>query len=203
MLISDFNISGAYLQLLEEENVPARAALIMGLGVTGVIMGSRRGRARGIRRLLGAGVGAGLGAGVCYPQQTGDIMEVIARGELPSVGLPELPTGSIVDVTLVAEYASILISKSTDFFSVIWGGVKSMIEEVTKPEQPKKELTFTSSGTGEKKVIEDPETKDTKSFKVNPARIFMTEQSLKPDTKFEGDPGMSKEEDSDMYTTRG
>ena len=192
MLISDFNISGAYLQLLEEENLSARAAVIMGLGVTGVIMGSRRGRARGIRRLLGAGVGAGLGARLCYPQQTGDIMEVVARGELPSVGLPELPAGTIVDVTVVSEYASILITKSTDLFSVIWGGVKNMFEEVTKPDQSKKDLTFTSSGTGEKKVLEDPETKDTKSLKVTPARIFMTEQSLKPDKKFEGDPGMSE-----------
>ena len=191
------------MQLLEEENLPARASIIMGLGVTGVIIGSRRGRARGIRRLLGAGVGAGLGARVCYPQQTGEVIEVLARGELPSVGLPELPTGSIVDVTVVSEYASILITKSNDLFSFIWEGVKNMYEEVTKPDQSKKDLTFTSLGSGEKKVIEELEVNDTKSLKVPPARIFVTEQSLKPDKKFEGDPGMSREEDSDMYTTRG
>ena len=51
---------GAYMQLLEEENLPARAAIITGLGAVGVILGSRRGRVRGIRRLVGAGVGAGL-----------------------------------------------------------------------------------------------------------------------------------------------
>ena len=191
------------MQLLEEENLPARAAIIIGLGVTGVIIGSRRGRARGIRRLLGAGVGAGLGARVCYPQQTGEVIEVLARGELPSVGLPELPTGSIVDVTVVSEYASILITKSNDLFSFIWEGVKNMYEEVTKPDQSKKDLTFTSLGSGEKKVIEELKVNDTKSLKVPPARIFVTEQSLKPDKKFEGDPGMSREEDSDMYTTRG
>ena len=191
------------MQLLEEENLPARAAIIMGLGVTGVIIGSRRGRALGIRRLLGAGVGAGLGARVCYPQQTGEVIEVLARGELPSVGLPELPTGSIVDVTAVSEYASILITKSTDLFSFIWEGVINMYEEVTKPDQSKKDLTFTSLGSGEKKVIEELKVNDTKSLKVPPARIFVTEQSLKPDKKFEGDPGMSREEDSDMYTTRG
>ena len=191
------------MQLLEEENLPARASIIIGLGVTGVIIGSRRGRARGIRRLLGAGVGAGLGARVCYPQQTGEVIEVLARGELPSVGLPELPTGSIVDVTVVSEYASILITKSTDLFSFIREGVKNMYEEVTKPDQSKKDLTFTSLGSGEKKVIEELEVNDTKSLKVPPARIFVTEQSLKPDKKFEGDPGMSREEDSDMYTTRG
>ena len=191
------------MQLLEEENLPARASIVMGLGVTGVIIGSRRGRARGIRRLLGAGVGAGLGARVCYPQQTGEVIEVLARGELPSVGLPELPTGSIVDVTIVSEYASLLITKSNDLFSFIWEGIKNMYEEVTKPDQSKKDLTFTSLGSGEKKVIEDLEVNDTKSLKVPPARIFVTEQSLKPDKKFEGDPGMSREEDSDMYTTRG
>ena len=191
------------MQLLEEENLSARAAIIMGLGVTGVIIGSRRGRARGIRRLLGAGVGGGLGARVCYPQQTGEVIEVLARGELPSVGLPELPTGSIVDVTVVSEYASILITKSNDLFSFIWEGVKNMYEEVTKPDQSKKDLTFTSLGSGEKKVIEELKVNDTKSLKVPPARIFVTEQSLKPDKKFEGDPGMSREEDSDMYTTRG
>ena len=191
------------MQLLEEENLPARASIIMGLGVTGVIIGSRRGRARGIRRLLGAGVGAGLGARVCYPQQTAEVIEVLARGELPSVGLPELPTGSIVDVTVVSEYASLLITKSNDLFSFIWEGVKNMYEEVTKPDHSKKDLTFTLLGSGEKKVIEDLEVNDTKSLKVPPARIFVTEQSLKPDKKFEGDPGMSREEDSDMYTTRG
>lgn len=195
------------MQLLEEENLAARAAIILGLGAAGAIMGSRRGRARGIRRLLGAGVGAGLGARVCYPQETGDIMEAIARGELPSVGLPELPTESIVDVSVVTEYATIIITKTTDVFSVICDGVRNMFEEITKAEPSKKELTFTSSGTGEKKVsvVEEPvtTTKDTKSTTESPALIFMTEKSLRADKKFEGDPGMSKEEDSDMYTTRG
>ena len=195
------------MQLLEEENLAARAAIILGLGAAGAIMGSRRGRARGIRRLLGAGVGAGLGARVCYPQETGDIMEAIARGELPSVGLPELPTESIVDVSVVTEYATIIITKTTDVFSVIWDGVRNIFEEITKAEPSKKELTFTSSGTGKKKVsvVEEPvtTTKDTKSTTESTALIFMTEKSLRADKKFEGDPGMSKEEDSDMYTTRG
>ena len=195
------------MQLLEEENLPARAAIITGLGAVGVILGSRRGRVRGIRRLVGAGVGAGLGARVCYPQETGDFMETIARGELPSVGLPELPnTGSIVDVAVVSEYANIILTKSTDLLSAIWDGVRGMVEDVTKSEPSKKELTFTSSGTGEKKgpVLEGPVvTKDKTSAKESSALIFMTEKSLKPDKKFEGDPGMSKEEDSDMYTTRG
>ena len=196
------------MQLLEEENLPARTAIITGLGAVGVILGSRRGRVRGIRRLVGAGVGAGLGARVCYPQETGDFIETIARGELPSVGLPELPTTrSIVDVAVLSEYANILLTKSTDLFSAIWDGVSRMFEDVTKAEPSKKELTFTSSGTGEKKglVLEEPiiTNKDKTSAKESSALIFMTEKSLKPDKKFEGDPGMSKEEDSDMYTTRG
>ena len=195
------------MQLLEEENFSARAAIITGLGAVGVILGSRRGRVRGIRRLVGAGVGVGLGARVCYPQETGDFIETIARGELPSVGLPEIPiTGSIVDVAVVSEYANIILTKSTEWFSAIWDGVRGMVEDVTKAEPSKKELTFTSSGTGEKKVpvLEEPVvTKDKTSAKQSSALIFMTEKSLKPDKKFEGDPGMSKEEDSDMYTTRG
>ena len=195
------------MQLLEEENLPARAAIILGLGAAGAVMGSRRGRVRGIRRLLGAGVGAGLGARVCYPQETGDLIEAMARGEMPAVGLPELPTESIVDVTVVKEYAAIIITKTTDVFSVMWDGVRNMLEEVTKAEPSKKELTFSSSGTGERKVSVVEEhvttTKVTKSTTESPALIFMTEKSLKADKKFEGDPGMSKEEDSDMYTTRG
>ena len=196
------------MQLLEEENLPARAAIILGLGAAGAIMGSRRGsRLRGIRRLLGAGVGAGLGARVCYPQETGNIIEAIARGEMPSVGLPELPTESIVDVSVVTDYANIIITKTTDVFSVLWDGVRNVVEEITKNEPSKKELTLTSSGTGENKVsvVEKPvtTTKESKNTTESPALIFMTEKSLKADKKFEGDPGMSKEEDSDMYTTRG
>ena len=191
------------MQLLEEENLPARAAVITGLGAVGFIIGSRRGRVRGLRRLLGVGVGAGLGARVCYPQETEDMIEVMKRGEMPSVGLPELPVGSIVDVTVVTEYASIIITKSTELLSVIWDGAKNMFEEVSKPDASKNDLT--ASGTGEKKglMLEEPVTKAATSATKTQALIFVNENSLKPDKKFEGDPGMSKAEDSDMYTTRG
>ena len=199
-------MSGAYLQLLEEENLSARAAVIFGLGSVGVLLGSRRGRARGIRRLLGAGVGVSLGARFCYPQETRELMEAVARGNVPSVALPELPSGSIVDVAVVSEYANIFITKSTQLFAVISDGFKSLFEGATKSESTKKELTAELIPIHiEKKstLLEEPIITEANISKESPALIFVPVKSLTPDKKFEGDPGMSNEEDSDMYTTRG
>ena len=133
-------------------------------------------------------------------------MEAVARGNVPSVALPELPFGSIVDVAVVSEYANIFITKSTQLFAVISDGFKSLFEGATKSESTKKELTAELIPIHiEKKstLLEEPIITEANISKESQALIFMPVKSLTPDKKFEGDPGMSNEEDSDMYTTRG
>ena len=58
--------TGAYSQLREEENLPARLALISGAGLLGLMVGAVRGRI--FKKLLYSGIGAGAGVAFCYPE---------------------------------------------------------------------------------------------------------------------------------------
>ena len=58
--------TGAYNQLREEENLPARLALISGLGLVGLMVGSLRGRI--FKKVFYSGIGAGAGVSICYPE---------------------------------------------------------------------------------------------------------------------------------------
>ena len=67
--------SVAYNQLREEENLPARLALISATGLLGLMVGSIRGRL--FKKVLYSGLGAGAGATFCYPdeaKETGDMV---------------------------------------------------------------------------------------------------------------------------------
>ena len=57
--------SVAYNQLREEENLPARLALISGAGLLGLMVGSLRGRL--FKKVLYSTLGAGAGVSFCYP----------------------------------------------------------------------------------------------------------------------------------------
>ena len=58
--------TGAYNQLREEENLPARLALISGAGLMGLMVGAMRGRI--VKKLLYSGIGTGAGVAFCYPE---------------------------------------------------------------------------------------------------------------------------------------
>ena len=58
--------SVAYNQLREEENLPARLALISGAGLLGLMVGSLRGRL--FKKVLYSTIGAGAGVSFCYPE---------------------------------------------------------------------------------------------------------------------------------------
>ena len=62
--------TGAYNQLREEENLPARLALISGTGLLGLLVGSLRGRI--VKKVLYSGIGAGAGITFCYPDDAKD-----------------------------------------------------------------------------------------------------------------------------------
>merc|ERR1719339_106033 len=57
--------TGAYNQLTEEENLPARVGVITGAGLLGLAVGALRGRL--LKRVMYTMAGAG--AAVCYPEQ--------------------------------------------------------------------------------------------------------------------------------------
>ena len=57
--------SVAYNQLREEENLPARLALISGAGLAGLMVGSLRGRF--FKKALYSTIGAGAAVSFCYP----------------------------------------------------------------------------------------------------------------------------------------
>jgi len=59
--------TGAYNQLTEEENLPARVGVITGAGLLGLAVGALRGRL--VKRVMYTMAGAGGGAAVCYPEQ--------------------------------------------------------------------------------------------------------------------------------------
>ena len=58
----------------EEENLPARLAIISGAGLMGLMIGSLRGRF--LKKILYTGIGAGAGAGICYPDEAREIAEI-------------------------------------------------------------------------------------------------------------------------------
>ena len=58
--------TGAYNQLTEEENLPARLALISVTGLLGLMVGSLRGRI--FKKVLYSGLGTGAGIAFCYPE---------------------------------------------------------------------------------------------------------------------------------------
>ena len=58
--------TGAYNQLTEEENLPARLALISVTGLLGLLVGSLRGRI--FKKVLYSGLGTGAGIAFCYPE---------------------------------------------------------------------------------------------------------------------------------------
>nr|AQS22689.1 putative MICOS complex subunit MIC27 isoform X2 [Pseudodiaptomus poplesia] len=60
-------LAGAYNQLLEEENVAARAGVIAGCGAIGLVVGAMRGRM--LKKLFYTTIGTGAGAAACYPTE--------------------------------------------------------------------------------------------------------------------------------------
>ena len=58
----------------EEENLPARLAIISGAGLVGLMVGALRGRF--LKKMFYSGLGAGAGATFCYPddaKEAGDV----------------------------------------------------------------------------------------------------------------------------------
>jgi len=165
-----------HLELQREENLPARMAIIGGLGTLGFAIGAARGRR--LKRIFYTSVGAGVGTAFCYPKQTTDtfsnLKTNITKGELPHFALD-----SMIDVGQIS------------------GAVQSAFETcsqlATSLINQAKSLSQTPTDESDKKTSAEKST----------ALTFLPATSLKPSKKFEGDPGMSKDEDKDMYTTRG
>ena len=67
--------TGAYNQLREEENLPARLALISGAGLLGLMFGAMRGRI--VKKLLYSGIGAGAGVAFCYPEDAKEGADIV------------------------------------------------------------------------------------------------------------------------------
>ena len=67
--------TGAYNQLREEENLPARLALISGAGLLGLMVGSLRGRI--FKKLLYSGIGTGTGVAFCYPEDAREGADIV------------------------------------------------------------------------------------------------------------------------------
>ena len=67
--------TGAYNQLREEENLPARLALISGTGLLGLMVGSLRGRI--FKKLLYTGIGTGAGVAFCYPEDAREGADIV------------------------------------------------------------------------------------------------------------------------------
>ena len=67
--------SVAYYQLREEENLPARLALISTAGLLGLMVGSLRGRI--FKKVLYSGLGAGAGASFCYPDEAKEAGDMV------------------------------------------------------------------------------------------------------------------------------
>ena len=67
--------SAAYYQLQQEENLPARLAIISGAGLVGLMVGALRGRI--VKKVLYSGIGAGAGASFCYPEDAKEITGIV------------------------------------------------------------------------------------------------------------------------------
>ena len=59
----------------EEENLPARLAIISGSGLLGLLVGRLRGGM--FKRVLYTGLGAGMGTSVCYPDEAGEVSATV------------------------------------------------------------------------------------------------------------------------------
>jgi len=113
------------------------------------------------------------------------VRNLVQNGELPQLQLPaDVP--SVINPGDVTQMLQDAIDKCSELFSVIY----EYIQTTTKQ-------SATANVEVEKK--ETQKTPSTDQMSV----VFMPVKDLKPDTKFQGDPGMSKAEDRDMYTTRG
>lgn len=122
---------GAYQQLLDEDNLPARAAIICSLGGLGLVAGSRRGRARGLRRFVLTSLGLGAGVRFCYPEQSQEAVSTLRRGELPSVAvtLPDLSAESLVDTEAVARYCGLVVAQASDLFRLVTETFQSLAQQ--------------------------------------------------------------------------
>jgi len=193
---------GAYNQLLDEDALPARVGVIAATGAAGLLVGVLRGRL--VKRVLYTGLGAGLGAALCYPEearQAGEVVETEGRKlvdmatELVNGGsLKPLSTPS-ADMSLVASSISrtlrFLAKQSKELYTVVGGYMGYMLQLQGQPSP----AVAAQAEVPQVAVVTEVEA--SKGAEV----VF-----LAPSPRVEGvqgDPGMGREEDKDLYTTRG
>ena len=159
---------------MAEENLPGRVAVMGGLTGLGLLAG------RGKVRLVWATAGAGAGAALCYPHT----VQALYNGESPALKLSrsepclagELPQPSLPSVNF-----SDLVLKSGKYLDSIISSVRQVGQESQDSlEEDKLKITRESS------------------------LVFVRSSELQPGSvTFKGDQGMSREEDKDLYATRG
>lgn len=170
-------IPGSYEALQAPDNLPVRLGVMGSLATLGLI--ASRGR------LVWTAVGAGAGAALCYPQSLQAVKQSAYNGERWRYAvqcvyyychfLPgEIPDLPTVDTAQISDF----VLKSGEYFN----SAITSIKQATKPA-----------------IVED-QPKITKESTL----VFLKSSELQPVTSsFKGDRGMSREEDKDLYATRG
>jgi len=179
---------GTYQQLLDEENVNARLAVIGGLATLGYVVGTLRGKR--LKKLFYTTTGLAVGSSLCYPQATQELVSsmshTVKTGEIPQISLPQ-DVANIVKPEDVTAFLNSVMVKMTDFYNYVVDAIQS---------STKSNLTVASTT-----VEKDTEVQSTAVEKDT--KIVFVQDKAPIDQQFQGDYGMSKEEDKDMYTTRG
>lgn len=123
-----------HLELQKEENLPARLAIIGGLGALGLMIGAVRGRR--LKRMFYTSVGAGVGTVVCYPQETRDtftnLRANISAGELPHVSLDSI---SVIDMGQITQAAQSAFEKCSELATSIFNQAKSLSQTTSESNQ--------------------------------------------------------------------
>ena len=114
-----------HLELQREENLPARIAIIGGLGTLGLAIGAVRGRR--LKRMFYTSVGAGVGTALCYPMQTRDAFSNmktnITNGEMPNISLDSV---TMIDMGQISGAAQSAFETCSQFAASLFNQTKSL-----------------------------------------------------------------------------
>jgi len=172
---------GAYNELLDEDNLLARVGVVTSSAALGLVIGTIRGRL--LKRVVYTSLGAGIGSALCYPE-TAQTLSGDAYTEIRKKGLiaynfingVETTSGNVESSSLIASSINRFSRMLYKYFTETWDkhGVK-----IAKPTADDKE---------------ESSRKDTIIFEKGSDEI-----SCAPVLE---DPGQSRAEDKDLYTTR-
>eukprot|EP00092_Neocalanus_flemingeri_P008332 GFUD01008984.1.p1 GENE.GFUD01008984.1~~GFUD01008984.1.p1 ORF type:complete len:266 (+),score=97.29 GFUD01008984.1:37-834(+) len=199
------HIEGVHNQLLDEENLLARVGVIGGAGLVGLVVGSFRGRR--LTRLGYTLLGGGAGAVVCYPhlgekvgragkEGVAMVGQLVTGGKFEPVSVSVPVFDPVVVLDTIKRSVQTLSSKCLELYRV----TVAAMQRPGETESGRSSLVSEQS-SGEVKTVDDG--REATKPKKETAVLFVSPSSLVAPGPVQGDPGMSSEEDRDLYTTRG